>query len=214
MSPFAKILLLLVAAFAAYVLWPRTPDLNRISPAQAAKHEAAAWKALQEGKTWTAVKEYYLLFDRDFGFSPARAFVLAQQACREQKNVLSTSDALLQETSIQRFIEHYAIFKRDLGSEMDSAAAGRNEFNSWVMVEAQDFGKGLEIELGRLYSQVFGADPESLAEAVKERVKALREAFAKGEREVDWASVRAGLRTFYENLPLGKGTEPSATAQP
>lgn len=211
MSPFAKILTLILVAFLVYVLWPRTPDLTRLNPAQAAKHEAAAWQAVAEGKIWGAVKEFYLLFDRDFGFSPARAFTLAQQAARETKNVLSTSDPLLQETSTQRFIEHYAIFKRDLGSEMDAAAAGRNHFNAWVMVEGQNFEDGLRTELARLYALLYGVTPESLGAAVAKRAEALREAFTKGKNDVNWRTVRTYLEEFYNGLPLRK--TPAATPQ-
>lgn len=207
MSPFSKFLLFLVVAVLVYVLWPRTPDLARVDPAAAARHEAAAWRALKDGQLLRASKEYYLLFDRDYGFSPVRAFTLAQQATHNQRNVLSSSDPLLQETSIQRFIEHYAIFKRDLGSELDAATAGRNHFNSWAMVEAQNFTETLQTELGRLYGGLYGVAPESIGGAVKERVEALRQAFSKGEAAVDWKEVEARLRAFYEGLPLRKADE-------
>jgi hypothetical protein len=211
MSPFAKFLSLLLVAVLVYVLWPRTPDLTRLNPAEAAKHEAAAWQALQEGKVWSAVKEYYLLFDRDLGFSPVRAFTLAQQAAREQMNVLTSSDPLVQETSIQRFIEHYAIFKRDLGSELDAAVAGRSHFNSWVMVEAGNFSTTLQDELSRLYSALFAVEPTTIQTAVTARVEALREAFSKKEGEVDWKAIQARLQTFYEGLPIKKEAEEKAS---
>ena len=207
MSPFAKILVLLLVAFLVYVLWPRTPDLTRLNPAQAAKHEAAAWQAMKEGQVWGSVKEYYLLFDRDLGFSPVRAFTLAQQAARAQMNILSSSDPVQQEISTQRFIEHYAIFKRDLGSELDAAVAGRSHFNSWVMVEAGNFSATLQDELSRLYSALFAVEPETLQTAVSARVEALREAFSQKEGEVDWKAIQARLQSFYEGLPIKKEAE-------
>jgi hypothetical protein len=207
MSPFAKFLALLLVAFLVYVLWPRTPDLTRLNPAQAAKHEAAAWQSLRAGNLWGGVKEYYLLFDRDLGFSPVRAFTLAQQAARAQMNVLGSSEPEQQETSVQRLIEHYAIFKRDLGSELDAAAAGRSHFNTWVMVEAGNFSETLQEELLRLYGQLFAVEPRTLRTAVTARVEALREAFAKEESEVDWKAIQTRLESFYEGLPIKKAAE-------
>src|SRR5262249_48312265 len=101
----------LLAAVAAYVSWPRRPDLGAFDPAALAHLETAMWRDYYE-------KHYPTLFYHlaessrtQFGFSPMQSIRIALAAARAAKTFQPTHSRREAEAAIHDLVTYYELLR-------------------------------------------------------------------------------------------------------
>ncbi len=156
MRPITKIFLLLVVAFVAYLLWPRTPSMRGFKPAELAKLRVESWQDERADSGLGAVWTVFRIYAQQYGFSPVASFRIAQNEISAEEIVqkaLGTAEG--DQRALVALQEKYVVIDRQLEKKLDTDACARGEL-AWRVIETEngspeDVAKALANWLKSLY---------------------------------------------------------------
>jgi hypothetical protein len=207
MSLFTKGIVFIILVIVIYALWPRQPSLNKFNPEKLAEVETKAWQALVQGRRLSALAQYYLIYDLQYGFSPMRAFYLAQNRTGAVGKILRAADVADMEDNLPAMTEFYVIVKRDTSSPFDAATTARLDARVWTSVAQKSWGEPFINEIASLLGELHGVSTKQVTVAAKLRARALEKAFSGAPSAGDWNSVRSSLQQSYEALKKALATK-------
>lgn len=225
MRPITKILLLLVAAFIVYLVWPRTPDLRAFDPKALAQLEVKSWEAGKDGSS--ALIPRFQIYASQLRFSPIAAFKIAQidgEALASLKRGRGENAAPGEETRVVAALtEKYSIIKRDARGTFEPGDLARDEM-AWISFVLD--GAPLEEVItpaANLLAAIYGGDPAQFTQAATNLAAAQLAVFGTPSEDVISAGgpeavAREGYDLLKEiaNAPVGEAPaaeEPAATPE-
>ena len=185
MRNITKILLLVVVAFAVYLLWPRTPDLKAFKPKEMAELQIREWQAEKSGRGMGALLARFKIYASQFHFPPITAFRIAQtQGGALSRIAGAQTDPGEEIRAVNSLREKYVMIKSGVNASFDADALAREEF-TWRVAEKNPETESDPVVPGmcRIYAVLYGGQPEDFTDAVTSIAKA-RAMILSGEGDV------------------------------
>lgn len=170
MRNITKIFLLIVVAFVAYLLWPRTPSLKAFTPSAMASLQIQNWQAQKSGKGMNALIARFKIYSSQYGFSPITAMRLAQAQASALSQIASLKgtdpDPDVENRALASLTEKYTMMKQALHASFDASTLAREEFG-WRLSE-QDPQTNPDVivsSMCRILAAMYDGTPEEFTDA-------------------------------------------------
>jgi hypothetical protein len=197
----------LLAAVAAYVSWPRSPDLRAFDPAAMARLETAMWRDYYE-------KHYPTLFYHlaessrtQFGFSPLESIRIALRAARAARTFQPTHSRHQAEAAIPDLVTYYALLQPAAPVLFDVQEVANRELDWWQARRESVAPETYGLTIAAVAALTYGRpedDPDIVAFGMRRaQAMALRDARGAAITEQDWSTIEARLREAYQRLKTG-----------
>ncbi len=194
MSFLKRLLLILAAAVAAYVFWPRSPSLTAFDPDAIAALQAKAWS--QAGaEQWArhAVTTYWI-FETQYRLPPVAALKAALEVSRASAALRSAADAADRETAAKPLASAYATLRAQTRGQFDPAAVAAQEIQAvGLMLEGRT--EPAAQAFANEYALLYGGPPGAYLPAARVFVRAGNDALAG-----DWTAAGESLRKAWTEL--------------
>lgn len=137
MRQITKIFLLLVVAFVAYLVWPRTPSLRGFEPTELAELQVASWQDELASSGLKSIWTVFQIYSQQYGLSPIASLRVAQNEVSAEKIVhKALGTAAGDQRALVVLQEKYVLIGKQLGSELNTDASARAEL-AWRVIEAE-----------------------------------------------------------------------------
>ncbi len=212
MRNITKILLLIVVAFAAYLLWPRSASLSGFKPAEMARLQIQNWQGQKDNKGMGSLMARYKIYATQYHISPVTAFRMAQTqggvlaAIANLKN--DDSDSVSENRVLGSLTEKYSMLKQAVNGSFDPDALAREEYG-WRVTEKDPSGSSDVIipSICRILAALYGGNPEDYTEAATNIAKARMLVLTGGDLAEAKSAAQEGYSLLHEIA-----TTPPATA--
>jgi hypothetical protein len=176
MRNITKVLLLIVAAFLVYVIWPRTPNLKGFDPNEMAKLTVDDWIARKDGKNFASMVARYKIYSSQFNLSPLTAYRMAQNdvagtnALRSLKGIDTAGGenadtvAAIESKATTALTEKFAMMKVPATEGGGADALAREEVARFSLVLKGAPSEEIAGPIARIYAAEYGGTPEDFAE--------------------------------------------------
>jgi hypothetical protein len=198
----AVVLAAAIMGLAAYMVFPRHPDLRAFDPETMARTETLTWRHYYEKRYAALFADLYGLSRREFGFSPWDSLRIAVAAARAARSFQPSTSRQEANAALPMLRDYFGLLARAAPVPVDIEAAARTELDWWQArredVAPADYG----LTVARVSTLLYGVDGEELRRSgiLRAEAMAYRDAHAADIREADWDVIRDRLATAYRLL--------------
>jgi hypothetical protein len=187
MRPITKVFLLIVIAFVAYLLWPRTADLKGFNPEEMAKLKVADWTAQRDGKKWDALVARFKIYTSQYHFSPVGAYRMAQSQeaalAAVKASEADKSNNVAESRALSAFTEKYAMMKRDAKENTEPDSLAREEIAWWTLIMEKAPLSEVEGPITHIMAARYGGVAEDYVDVASNLAYAQQMVFASQDRD-------------------------------
>jgi hypothetical protein len=196
------VLLVVLAALAAYAAVPRHASLTKFDPAETARLETLMWRHYYDKRFVALFGDLYRLARDQQGFSPldsARIAVAAARAARSFQPTVSRREALV---AVPLLADYFTVLASAAPEPVNIVAAARSELDWWQArreaVPPETYG----LTIARVATLLYGVDGDEVETFGVLRAKAMayRDAREAHMAEADWAAIEEQLASAYWHL--------------
>ncbi len=204
----AAVLAAAVMGLAAYLVFPRRPDLRAFDPETMARTETLMWRHYYEKRHVALFADLYGLSRREFGFSPWDSLRIAVAAARAARRFQPSTSRQEADAALPMLRDYFGLLARAAPVPLDVEAAARTELDWWQArreaVRPEDYG----LTIARVSTLLYGVDGEDVRNSGVLRAEAMayRDARAADVREADWNAIQDRLVAAYRLLKRAIGT--------
>jgi hypothetical protein len=196
------VILLILAALAAYAAIPRQADLTAFDSGETARLETLMWRHYYDKRFLALFADLYGLSRDQDGFSPldsARIAVAAARAARAFQPTTSRTEA---QVAVPLLIDYFAVLARGAPAPVDTVAAARAELDWWQARRESVGPETYGLAIARVTALVYGVDGDDVRAFGIARAQAMEFRDARGSRitEADWAAIEQQLLSAYRHL--------------
>jgi hypothetical protein len=188
-----------VALAAAYLCFPRHPDLTRFDPGAMARLETAMWRHYYEKRDLPLLGDLYHVARREYGFSPLDSVRLAVAAAGAARSFQPSTSRDEAEAALPSLIAYFRILSEAAPAQLEVEDAARTELAWWQArreaVTPEQYGP----IIARVATRVYRVDSEDLRRSgmVRAQAMAYRDARDAHMSEADWSSIAQQLELAY-----------------
>ena len=196
------IILLVLAALAAYAAIPRNADLTAFDPAETARLEMLMWRHYYDKRFFALFGDLYALARDQEGFSPldsARIAIAAARAARAFQPTTSRAEA---EVAVPLLKDYFAVLARGIPEPVDTVAAARAELDWWQAWREQVGPQTYGLTIARVIALVYGVDDDDVRifGIMRAQAMAFRDSRGSSVTEADWQHIEQVLLSAYQHL--------------
>ena len=198
----ALVLAAAIVGLAAYMVFPRHPDLRSFDPETMARTETAMWRHYYEKRYAALFANLYGLSRREFGFSPWDSLRIAVAAARAARSFQPSTSRREANAALPMLRDYFGLLARAAPVPVDIEAAARTELDWWQArredVAPADYG----LTVARVSTLLYGVDGEALRRSgiLRAEAMAYRDARAADIRDADWNAIQDRLVAAYRLL--------------
>src|ERR1700760_1089905 len=130
---FLLVVLLLLVATAAYVLWPRRGDLRAFDPAAVARLETNMWRDYYTHDYQALGVALYSLYHDQYHFSPGDSAQLGFYSGKAAQVFQPTTGRAEAQIALPWLVKYYTLLRDRSGEAFDAEAAARMELDWWQL---------------------------------------------------------------------------------
>jgi hypothetical protein len=168
MRNITKLFLLIVAAFAVYVLWPRTPSFRNFDPAVLAKLKVEDWTAQRDGEALAGLLARYKVFASQYGFPPVTALHMARNqdvAMAEVRRLRLAGNGVDDTRAVAALTEKYVMMKRGTkDASVDADSLAREEVTWCTLLLDKAAPKDVAVPQAQLLAARYGGEAKQFAD--------------------------------------------------
>lgn len=193
------ILVVAIAAGAAYAAIPRHADLTGFDPVSMARLETAMWRDYYEQRYLDLFRHLYDVSRREYGFSPLDSVRIAVAAASAAKAFQPSTSREQAEAALPELTTYFEILARAAPVAVAVEDAARTELAWWQARREDVTPEQYGAIIARVATLLYGVDGEDMRRSGLVRAQAMdyRDKHATNTTEADWSHIDEQLRLAY-----------------
>jgi hypothetical protein len=201
----AVVLIVLLAAGAAYAVYPRKADLRAFDPAAMAQAETAMWRAYYEKRYPALFRDLYGVARDQQGFSPWDSVLVAFHAARAAYRFQPSRSPAEADAALPDLVIYFELLATATPVAVDTKLAARRELDWWQARREKAGPDAYGLTIARVSTLLYGVDNPDVRQSgvLRAQAMAYRDEHGSVMTEADWREIAGRLGASYRLLKRG-----------